>query len=64
MVLAWLSKLFGKRCIETIHGIGWQRAKWGGFTRRYIRFGEKVAAKDSDEINVYPMSFSGWNFEV
>lgn len=48
----WLPKLFGKRCIATIHGIDWQRAKWGGFASKYIRFGEKVAAKYADEIIV------------
>ena len=42
----------GKRCIATIHGIDWQRAKWGGFASKYIKFGEKVAAKYADEIIV------------
>lgn len=50
--MLWLPKLFGKRCIATIHGIDWQRAKWGGFASKYIRFGEKVAAKYADEIIV------------
>ena len=48
----WLPKLFGKRCIATIHGIDWQRAKWGGFASKYIKFGEKIAAKYADEIIV------------
>ena len=51
-VMLWLPKLFGKRCIATIHGIDWQRAKWGGFASKYIKFGEKVAAKYADEIIV------------
>ena len=50
--MLWLPKLFGKRCISTIHGIDWQRAKWGGFASKYIKFGEKVAAKYADEIIV------------
>lgn len=50
--MLWLPKLFGKRCVATIHGIDWQRAKWNGFASRYIRFGEKVAAKYADEIIV------------
>lgn len=50
--MLWLPKLFGKRCIATIHGIDWQRAKWGGFASKYIKFGEKVAAKYADEIIV------------
>ena len=50
--MLWLPKIFGKRCVETIHGIDWQRAKWGGFASKYIKFGEKVAAKYADEIIV------------
>lgn len=50
--MLWLPKLFGKRCVATIHGIDWQRAKWGGFASKYIKFGEKVAAKYADEIIV------------
>lgn len=50
--MLWIPKLFGKRCIATIHGIDWQRAKWGGFASKYIKFGEKVAARYSDEIIV------------
>lgn len=50
--MLWLPKLFGKRCIATIHGIDWQRAKWGGFASKYIKIGEKVAAKYADEIIV------------
>ena len=50
--MLWIPKLFGKRCITTIHGIDWQRAKWGGFASKYIKFGEKVAAKYADEIIV------------
>ena len=50
--MLWIPKLFGKRCIATIHGIDWQRAKWGGFASKYIKFGEKVAAKYADVIIV------------
>lgn len=48
----WIPKLFGKRCIATIHGLDWQRSKWGGFATKYIKFGEKVAVKYADEIIV------------
>lgn len=50
--MLWIPKLFGKKCVATIHGIDWQRAKWGGFASRYIKFGEKVAVKHADEIIV------------
>ncbi len=41
-----------KRLITTIHGLDWQRAKWGGFATRYIHWGEKQAVKYADEIIV------------
>lgn len=27
--MLWLPKLLGKRCVATIHGLDWQREKWG-----------------------------------
>lgn len=51
-VMLWLPRLLGKRCIVTVHGLDWQRAKWKGFARRYIKFGEKMAVKYADEIIV------------
>ena len=50
--MIWLPKLFGKKCVATIHGLDHQRAKWGGFAKRYILFGEKMAVKYADEIIV------------
>lgn len=49
----WIPKLFGKRCIATIHGIDWNRAKWkNGFGSRFIKYGERVAVRYADEIIV------------
>lgn len=49
----WIPKLLGKRCIATVHGLDWQREKWGkGFASRYIHFGEKVMVRCADEIIV------------
>lgn len=50
--MMWIPKLFGKRCVATIHGLDHQRAKWGQFAKKYIMFGEKVAVKYADEIIV------------
>jgi glycosyltransferase involved in cell wall biosynthesis len=47
-----LAKLFRKRSIATIHGLDWQRSKWGSFATKYLKFGEKAAAKHADEIIV------------
>lgn len=48
----WIPKLFGKRCIATIHGLDHQRAKWGKLASTYIMMGEKCAVKHADEIIV------------
>ena len=49
----WITKLFGKKCIATVHGLDWQREKWGsGFASKYIKFGEKMLVKYADEIIV------------
>lgn len=51
--MMWIPKLFGKRCVATVHGLDWQRDKWkDGFASRYIKFGEKILAKYADEIIV------------
>ena len=50
--MIWIPKLLRKRIVVTIHGLDWQRAKWGGFASKYIKFGEKMAAKYADEIIV------------
>lgn len=54
--MLWIPKLFGKKCIATIHGLDHQRAKWGKFASWYIRFGEKCAARFADEIIVLSKS--------
>ena len=49
----WIPKIFGKRCVATVHGLDWQREKWGkGFASKYIKFGERVMVKYADEIIV------------
>ncbi len=50
--MLWIPHLFRKRIVVTIHGLDWQRSKWGGFATRYIKFGEKLVAKYADEIIV------------
>ena len=47
-----LAKLCGKKTVATIHGLDWQRNKWGGFASKYILFGEKMAAKYADQVIV------------
>lgn len=51
-VFMWIPKLFGKKCVATIHGLDHKRAKWGKFASWYIKKGEKNAVKYADEIIV------------
>ena len=50
--MIWIPKIFGIRCVATIHGLDWQRAKWGNFASKVLKFGEKMAVKYADEIIV------------
>lgn len=50
--MLWLPKLLGRKLVVTIHGLDWQRAKWGNFASYVIKFGEKMAAKYADEVIV------------
>ena len=50
--MLWIPHFLKKRIVVTIHGLDWQRSKWGGFATKYIKFGEKMAVKYADEIIV------------
>ena len=50
--MLWLPRLFRRRIVVTVHGLDWQRAKWGNFASYVIKFGEKMAAKYADEVIV------------
>lgn len=50
--MCWLPKARGKKVIVTVHGLDWARAKWSGFAAKYIKWGEKQAVKQADEIIV------------
>ena len=51
-IMLWLPKIFGIRVIATIHGLDWQRAKWGNFASYILKVGEKAAARYADEVIV------------
>lgn len=52
----WVARLFGIRTVATIHGLDWQRGKWKGFARWYLKLGEKTAVRFADEIIVLSRS--------
>ena len=49
---AFIPHFLRKKVVVTIHGLDWNRAKWGKFSSWYIRCGEKNAVKYADEIIV------------
>lgn len=62
--MLWIPKLFGIRCVATIHGLDWQRAKWGDFATKVLKFGEKMAAKYADEIIVLSENVQNYFMET
>lgn len=50
--MLFIPKLFGKKCIATVHGLDHKRAKWGKFASAYIMLGEKCAVRFADKIIV------------
>ena len=50
--MLWIPKFFGIHVVATIHGLDWQRAKWGNLASRVLKIGEKIAAKYADEVIV------------
>lgn len=61
--MCFLPKLFGKKIVVTIHGLDWQRSKWGGFATKFLLFGEKTAVKYADEIIVLSVSAQNYFLE-
>jgi glycosyltransferase involved in cell wall biosynthesis len=51
-VMLIIPHIFKIRTIATIHGLDWQRVKWGGLAKKYLLLGEKIAAKYADEVIV------------
>ncbi len=47
-----LARRAGIRTVATIHGLDWQRAKWGRLVSAYIKMGEKTAATKADGLVV------------
>ena len=53
---ALVPRLLGKRTVVTVHGLDWQRAKWGRLAQMYLRCGEWAAAKFPHETVVVSKS--------
>lgn len=51
-----LARRAGIRTVATIHGLDWQRAKWGRLASTYIKMGERAAATKADGLIVLSKS--------
>lgn len=58
------AKKAGIKTVVTIHGLDWQRAKWGPFGRAYIKHGERCAVKNADRIIVLSKSMQNYFYET
>lgn len=62
-IMLWLPKLFGMRVVATIHGLDWQRSKWGNIASKALKFGEKMAARHADELIVLSENMKNYFLE-
>ena len=46
----WLPRVFGIPTVVTVHGLDWERGKWGGFASLMLRVGSRLAAALADEV--------------
>ncbi len=42
-VFSIIPKIFGKKIVTTVHGLDWQREKWGLVARTFLKLGERTA---------------------
>ena len=63
-IMLLIPKLFGIRIVATIHGLDWQRSKWGNFASRMLKLGEKIAAKYADEVIVLSQNMQEYFLET
>lgn len=63
-VMLWIAHILGIRTVATIHGLDWQRSKWGGFATWYLKLGEKIAAKYADEVIVLSENVQNYFLDI
>lgn len=55
-----LASRAGLRTVATVHGLDWQRAKWGGPARTCIKLGERTAARRAGALIVLSRGVQGY----
>lgn len=68
-VMLIIPHILRMRTVVTIHGLDWQRGKWGAIATKYLLLGEKISAKYADEIivlskNTYDYFIKTYNRET
>ena len=63
-IMLLIPEPFGIRIVATIHGLDWQRSKWGNFASRMLKLGEKIAAKYADEVIVLSQNMQEYFLET
>lgn len=62
--MLWIPRILRKNIVVTIHGLDWQRAKWGNFASRVLKFGEKMAVEYADQIIVLSRNIQEYFMET
>jgi len=50
--LCFVPRLAGRPVVATVHGLDWQRDKWDGLAKAYLKLGEWVAARAASQLVV------------
>ncbi|UCE76600.1 MAG: glycosyltransferase family 4 protein [Gammaproteobacteria bacterium] len=51
-IFSALSRMFGQKCVVTVHGLDWKRDKWSGLAKFSLKTAERVAARFSSHLVV------------
>lgn len=66
-IFSGLPRLFGRRCVVTLHGMDWTRQKWGAVARAVLRAGADTAGRSADAVITVSEELREWaagRFEV
>jgi glycosyltransferase involved in cell wall biosynthesis len=60
-LLAWMPRFLGrKRAVVTVHGLDWQREKWGPFARGVLKVGEWASCRLPDRTIVVSQALASY----
>ncbi len=59
-IFSFIPRFFGVKCVFTIHGLDWQRAKWSPFAKFSIKSAEKIGLFFSHKTTVVSQSLQNY----